>query len=163
MTIPVFYTTHPSPLGSLLLLSDGEALTRLAFDAEPAPAWQRDDAWFADARVQLDAYFVGDRTAFDLPLRPEGTPFQQRVWAEVQMIPYGRTTTYGDLAERLGDPKTVRAVGLANGRNPIAILIPCHRVVGADGALTGYAGGLGRKRALLALEQGSGTQGRLFE
>ncbi len=162
MVASTWYTLHVSPLGTLLLTSDGEAITRLTFEAAPDPTWRRDDAWFAGVRAQLDAYVAGERRGFDVALRPEGSPFQQRVWAALQAIPYGQTTTYGDLAARLGDPGAVRAVGQANRRNPIAILIPCHRVVGADGSLTGYAGGLDRKRALLALEQGHGRQGRLF-
>ena len=110
--------------------------------------------------AQLAEYFQGRRRTFDLPLAPRGTPFQLRVWAELQRIPYGRTTSYGELARRLGDPGLCRAVGAANGANPISIIIPCHRVIGADGSLTGYGGGLPIKRALLALEQPA--SGRLF-
>ena len=103
-------------------------------------------------REQLDAYFAGELSEFDLPLAPHGTPFQRRVWDELSRIPFGETTSYSELARRLGDPKLVRAVGLANGRNPLAIVIPCHRVIGAGGSLTGYGGGLDRKRWLLDLE-----------
>jgi methylated-DNA-[protein]-cysteine S-methyltransferase len=106
-------------------------------------------------RRQLEAYFQGTLRAFDLPVAPRGTPFQLRVWAELRRIPYGATISYGELARRLGDPKLTRAVGAANGANPISIIIPCHRVIGADGSLTGYGGGLEVKRELLALERGS--------
>jgi methylated-DNA-[protein]-cysteine S-methyltransferase len=112
----------------------------------------RDDAAFSPVARQLAAYFAGELRAFELPLVPTGTPFQQRVWSALQHIPYGATTTYGRLAEQLGQPGAMRAVGLANGRNPIAIIIPCHRVIGANGSLTGYGGGLQRKQWLLALE-----------
>ena len=118
---------------------------------EPEPRG-RDAAPFHAAADQLDAYFEGERTTFDLPLAPVGSEFQQRVWAALQEIPYGQTESYGELAERIGSPGAARAVGLANGKNPIGILIPCHRVVGADGSLTGYGGGLDRKRQLLDLE-----------
>ena len=107
---------------------------------------------FRSAAEQLDAYFAGERTTFDLPLAPQGSEFQRRVWAALQEIPYGKTESYGDLAARIGSPGAARAVGLANGRNPIGILIPCHRVVGSRGSLTGYGGGLDRKRQLLDLE-----------
>ena len=112
----------------------------------------RDIEPFKAAADQLDAYFAGDLTTFDLPLAPRGSEFQQRVWAALQEIPYGETESYGQLAERIGSPGGARAVGLANGRNPIGIIIPCHRVVGADGSLTGYGGGIERKRQLLDLE-----------
>jgi methylated-DNA-[protein]-cysteine S-methyltransferase len=153
----VRYTFVPSPLGDLLLFGDGQTLSGVCFPedrsaARPQPDWTRDDAAFATARGQLGRYFDGALTEFDLPLAPVGTAFQQRVWAELRTIPYGATTTYGALASRLGDPRATRAVGLANGRNPIPIVIPCHRVIGADGSLTGYGGGIPRKRWLLALE-----------
>jgi methylated-DNA-[protein]-cysteine S-methyltransferase len=118
---------------------------------EPEPRG-RDAAPFKAAADQLDAYFEGERTTFDLPLAPLGSEFQQRVWAALQEIPYGQTESYGEVAERIGSPGAARAVGLANGKNPIGILIPCHRVVGANGSLTGYGGGLDRKRQLLDLE-----------
>ncbi|MDR3671218.1 MAG: methylated-DNA--[protein]-cysteine S-methyltransferase [Holophaga sp.] len=116
----------------------------LALDPEP----------LAPVRRQLEEYFRGERRAFDLPLALRGTPFQLRVWAELQRIPYGATISYGELARRLGDPNLTRAVGAANGANPVSIIVPCHRVIGADGSLTGYGGGLENKRALLALEKG---------
>ena len=157
------YTTTPSPIGDLLLVGDADALSGLYMQAGPRPkpidpAWERDDTAFDDAIDQLDAYFAGERTAFDLPLAPAGTPFQLRVWDELRRIPYGTTTSYGELAARLGQPTASRAVGLANGRNPISVVVPCHRVIGANGSLTGFGGGTERKRLLLDLEAG----GRLF-
>ena len=149
----IVQTFHPSPLGDLLLAADDDGrLTGLYLpdhrhgpSADPA----RDGARFAAAHEQLDAYFTGELEAFDLPLAPEGTPFQRRVWDELTRIPFGETISYGELARRLGDERLVRAVGTANGRNPISIVIPCHRVIGADGSLVGYGGGLERKRWLL--------------
>lgn len=149
------FLTMPSPVGELLLAADDDALTDLRFAPHAAdPTWRRDDAHpvLAAARAQLDAYFAGARTPFDLPLAPRGTPFQQRVWAELRRIPHGATLSYGALARRVGDPRASRAVGAANGRNPIAIVVPCHRVIGAAGALTGFGGGIERKRWLLAHE-----------
>jgi methylated-DNA-[protein]-cysteine S-methyltransferase len=121
------------------------------------PEWRSADEPFADVRRQLCEYFDGERDAFDLPLEMSGTPFQRRVWQALQQIPYGETTTYGELARRMGRPAASRAVGLANGRNPIAVIVPCHRVIGSDGSLTGYGGGLERKRLLLDLEAGRGA------
>jgi len=153
--------TWSSPLGPLAMAADaGGALVYLGFaDHEPRLRilerlaregnLTEDPAAFIPVERQLDAYFRRIRTTFDLPLAPPGTPFQLRVWEELRRIPHGRTLTYGDLARRLGDPLLTRAVGAANGANPISIIIPCHRVVGADGSLTGYAGGLHQKRALL--------------
>ncbi len=153
-----------SPLGPLALAVDARGgLVYLGFaDHEPRRRLLDPVAVAGDpacgpgayARIerQLDAYFRGARTPFDLPLSPRGTPFQLRVWEELRRIPWGRTLTYGELARRLGDPRLARAVGAANGANPISIVIPCHRLVGAGGDLTGYASGLDRKRALLALE-----------
>jgi methylated-DNA-[protein]-cysteine S-methyltransferase len=148
------YRAVPSPLGALLLSGDERELTGLRFAASASPpaAWRRDDDRFEDEARQLAEYFAGERTAFDLPLRLEGQAFDRRVWAALRAIPAGATATYGDLARRVGAPGRARAVGAANARNPIAIVVPCHRVIGADGGLTGYAGGLERKRALLALE-----------
>jgi methylated-DNA-[protein]-cysteine S-methyltransferase len=147
-----------SPIGRLLLTSDGTALTGLYM--EPSRKAQSTDGWVQDAAVkplaeavrQLGEYFAGSRREFDLPLRLNGTLFQTRVWRELTEIPYGTTWSYGELAKRIDKPSASRAVGLANGRNPISILVPCHRVIGADGSLTGYGGGLDRKRWLLAHE-----------
>jgi methylated-DNA-[protein]-cysteine S-methyltransferase len=149
------HTTLDSPLGPLTLVSDGTALTAIHFDAHgtpgDAPGAARDEVLSA-ARAQLGEYLAGDRRDFELPLRPAGTPFQREVWAALLEIPYGETIGYGALAARLGRPAAARAVGLANGRNPLAVVVPCHRVIGAAGALTGYGGGLERKRFLLELE-----------
>lgn len=157
MSSATITTTVESPIGPLLLAAEDGRVTRLTMEehrhAPPAsPQWRRDDAWFAPLRRQLDAYFAGELTDFDFPLELRGSPFQQRVWEALRGIPYGSTVSYGTLAERLGNPKACRAVGLANGRNPVSIVVPCHRVVGADGTLTGYGGGLDRKRWLLAHE-----------
>jgi methylated-DNA-[protein]-cysteine S-methyltransferase len=153
------YTTFDSPLGTLLAVGDGRVLTRLDMQGgrRPhaiSPAWAADDSAFADLRRQLDEYFAGARRTFDLELAPHGSPFEQRVWSALLEIPYGETTSYGALAQRIGAPGAARAVGLANGRNPIGIIVPCHRVVGSTGDLTGYGGGLDRKRRLLAFERG---------
>ena len=151
------FSVFASPIGELILSGDDRGLTAIAFaDANTAPrvdaTWTRDDRAFARVAQQLSAYFAGELTRFELDLAPRGTPFQQRVWEALQTIPFGATTTYGRLAGALGDPHATRAVGLANGRNPIPIVIPCHRVIGADGSLTGYGGGLRRKQWLLAHE-----------
>ncbi len=149
---------HDSPVGPLTLVSNGVALTHCAFENPRYPvadAPRGDDVVIADARRQLDAYFAGKLRAFDLPLAPHGTEFQKRVWAALLKIPYGATRSYAQQAAAIGAPKAVRAVGLANGRNPLAIVIPCHRVIGANGSLTGYGGGMARKRLLLDLEQGA--------
>ena len=143
-----------TPLGTLELKANNNGLNSVRFLGEgvshssPAPAMSVLD----EATKQLKAYFKGDLTTFDLPLAPQGTAFQQRVWEELQKSPYGSTTTYRDLAEKLGDPKVIRAAGRANGMNPIAIIIPCHRVIGSDNKLVGYAGGIERKRRLLQHE-----------
>jgi methylated-DNA-[protein]-cysteine S-methyltransferase len=147
-----------TPIGPLTLVGDGRALSGLYFPdhaRHPGTAsfGERDDEAFADARRQLAQYFAGARTEFDLPLAPRGNDFQQAVWRLLTTIPYGRTRSYGQLAAQLGDPGLARAVGAANGRNPISIVVPCHRVVGHDGSLTGYAGGLARKAFLLDLER----------
>jgi methylated-DNA-[protein]-cysteine S-methyltransferase len=151
------YTTVSSPIGELMLCGDDDALTALHLPghwAKPAAGWRRDDARFADVALQLDEYFAGERTTFDVPLRMQGGPFEREVWAELLQIPYGETASYGEIARRVGKPHASRAVGAANGRNPVAIIVPCHRVIGSDGTLTGYGGGLERKRALLDLESG---------
>lgn len=156
-----YYTVMPSPIGEIMLSADGEGLTGLymEFRRYEPPAqtdWVRadDNAILVQAHAQLDEYFGGKRTDFDLPLNPSGTAFQKQVWQELCNIPYGTTISYGELAARVGNPAASRAVGLANGRNPISIIVPCHRVIGADGSLTGYGGGLERKETLLAHESG---------
>jgi methylated-DNA-[protein]-cysteine S-methyltransferase len=175
----VRHTVLPSPLGRLTAVAEepvrtegadrareigavtggGGVLTGVYFEGHVrgpslAALGPRDDdrPEFAALRRQLDEYFAGDRTGFDLPLAPRGEPFRQRVWALLRQIPYGETRSYGQLARELGDPALAQAVGSANGRNPLSVIVPCHRVVGADGSLTGYAGGLERKRFLLELE-----------
>jgi methylated-DNA-[protein]-cysteine S-methyltransferase len=148
-------TTLPTPFGSIRVRADAAGLRELAFTGDAPAAAPAPAGVLAEARDQLEAYFAGERTAFELPLAPVGTPFHERVWALVSAIGHGETATYGELAARLGVPSAARAVGAANGRNPIAIVIPCHRVVGARGALTGYAYGIERKAGLLALERGA--------
>lgn len=161
-----YYSLLPSPFGELLLLGNGAALTAVympphrhapQLDSPQGQSWRRDDALFRGAAAQLDAYFAGELQAFDLPLAASGTPFQQKVWAALRDIPFGQTCSYGQLAQRIGTPGASRAVGLANGRNPLSIIVPCHRVIGANGSLTGYGGGLERKRWLLAHEQAQGS------
>jgi methylated-DNA-[protein]-cysteine S-methyltransferase len=155
-------TVIDSPVGPLTLVAQGGAMVGLYMDlqrhrpadtelGEPNPGGGLDEP-FKTAAGQLDAYFAGTLTRFTVPLAPRGSPFQKRVWAALQHIPYGQTESYGELAERIGHPGAARAVGLANGKNPIGIVIPCHRVVGSDGSLTGYGGGLDRKKQLLDLE-----------
>lgn len=149
-----YYSILPSPVGDLTLTSDGKALTAVYFDAPKygptsTDGWIRDDALLANARRQLDEYFRGDRTTFDLALAPSGTDFQRSVWRALTDIPFAATTSYGAIAGQIGKPSASRAVGAANGRNPISIIVPCHRVVGSGGDLTGYGGGLDRKRWLL--------------
>lgn len=163
----LIWSVMPSPVGELLLTSDADHLTGLFFRPHKAShhQWDRcrrsglEDPLApvpAAARRQLEEYFAGARTGFDLPLAPAGTAFQLQVWSALRRIAYGRTESYGQIARRLGlVPGASRAVGLANGANPISIIVPCHRVIGADGSLTGYGGGLERKRFLLDLEQGS--------
>jgi methylated-DNA-[protein]-cysteine S-methyltransferase len=156
------HVTIGSPVGPLTLIAAAGRLTGLHMEVQrhpldPAAYGAAGDPAaepFAAAARQLDAYFAGQLQAFDLPLDLAGTPFQQRVWAELQRIPFGETATYGELAAALGKPSASRAVGLANGRNPVSIVVPCHRVIGSDGSLTGYGGGIDRKRFLLALERG---------
>ena len=154
---PVWYTLLDTPFGALCMAGTTQGLTHVEFqDGErplrPESGWRENEGILDEAREQLQAYFEARRRRFTLPVAPEGTPFQQRVWRELQQIPWGTTTTYREIAERLGQPAAVRAVGHANGRNPIAIVIPCHRVVGANGRLTGYAGGIAVKRRLLQHE-----------
>ena len=159
----IFYTALDSPVGALFLTSNGEAITELFMEKhkggpKPIADWRRDDSLFREAAHQLRAYFAGELTDFDLPLATGGAPFQQRVWAELLMIPYGSTISYGELARRIGNPKASRAVGAANGNNPISIIIPCHRVIGSNGKLTGYGGGIERKKYLLEFEAGTLAQ-----
>lgn len=155
----IYYREMDSPLGVLTLRSDGRALTGVYLaGGRSGPVtregWVReDDAVLPEARRQLTAYFAGERLTFDLPMAPAGTAFQCRVWQALSQIPHAETISYGELARRVANPKAVRAVGLANGRNPLAIIVPCHRVIGANGALVGFGGGLDRKRWLLAHEQ----------
>lgn len=153
----VFYRYYQSPIGRLLLVAERGILSQLHFaktaDHLPIPSdWQKDEHLFAEIINQLHQYFAGKRTIFDLQLDPQGTSFQKQVWQELLRIPYGETASYGDIAERIGNPKACRAVGMANRRNPIPIIIPCHRVIGRDGSLTGFGGGLTVKERLLALE-----------
>ena len=152
------YAYLESPVGALLLVADDDGLREIRFpkNGKRVPAsgyWREDAAFLRGPMLQLRDYFAGKREDFDLPLAPEGTPFQQNVWKELCSIPYGETISYGELARRIGNPKASRAVGLANGSNPIPIIIPCHRVIGSNGKLTGYGGGLPIKEKLLALEQ----------
>lgn len=170
----MFYTEMESPVGGLRLVGDGEKLRQVWFlDGKPAcgrttehrhrkapeRGWVRDESPFAEAMRELRAYFAGELREFDLRLEMEGTEFQVSVWRELRRIPYGETMSYLELAKRIGNPKAVRAVGLANGQNPIPIIVPCHRVIGSDGSLTGFGGGMENKRKLLELERG---QGRLL-
>ncbi len=153
----MYYCYLETPIGDLLLAGDEEGLSLVGFPEgamrhEPEPEWIFNEKPFAAAREQLTAYFAGELKAFDLDLKPTGTEFQLQVLDELQKIPYGTTCSYSDIANRIGRPKAVRAVGAANGRNPIPIIIPCHRVIGASGDLTGFGGGLPTKEALLRLE-----------
>ena len=161
-----WYQTN-SPVGPLLLVGSADALTQVHFQAaargpRPAADWRCDAAPFAAALGQLEEYFAGTRHSFSLPLAPRGTPFQLSVWRALQAIPYGETISYGELARRIHLPGAARAVGLANGANPLPIIVPCHRVIGADGSLTGFGGGLPIKRALLSLE-GAACVADLFD
>lgn len=153
----MYYCYLNTAIGDLLLAGDQDALSLIGFPEgsmrrDPEPDWIYSEKPFAKAREQLSEYFAGKRQSFDLKLRPDGTEFQLRVLEELQRIPYGSTVSYGDVAERIGRPKAVRAVGAANGRNPIPIVIPCHRVIGSDGKMTGFGGGIPTKKALLRLE-----------
>ncbi len=151
----------PSPLGTLVIAASDAGITAIQFHDDPPALPGSDHALLRLCIEELDAYFQGQLRTFSVPLDLRGTPFQQRVWNLLLTIPYGATRTYMDLAERLGDRRAVRAVGAANGKNPVAIVVPCHRVIGSDGDLTGYAGGLWRKEWLLAHE-GRPVQQRLF-
>jgi methylated-DNA-[protein]-cysteine S-methyltransferase len=163
-TKQTYYTTMESPIGELLLVGDGDNLSGMYMQDGRKPKtiaadWQQSAAPLADARTQLEEYFAGNRTTFDIPLAAQGAPFEREVWHALEEIPYGETVSYGEIAQRVGQPTAARAVGTANGRNPIAVIVPCHRVIGADGSLTGYGGGLERKRLLLELERGQGRLG----
>jgi methylated-DNA-[protein]-cysteine S-methyltransferase len=157
----MFTTAIGSPLGTIVISANDDGITSVVFD-EAADRKSTETFWMLDkAADQLFEYFAGKREEFDLPLAPAGTDFQRRVWSELQHIPYGKTVSYLDISKSVGDPKAIRAVGLANGRDPVAIVIPCHRVIGSDGSLTGYAGGLWRKEWLLRHE-GALMQTTLF-
>jgi methylated-DNA-[protein]-cysteine S-methyltransferase len=165
MTTTTYYSYLPSPLGQLLVHGDGRFVTGLFMPRHkrvqtPEASWRHDDAPFAAVREQLGEYFAGERRQFDVPVWLQGTPFQQRVWEELRRISFGATITYAQLAQRIGRPTASRAVGNANGRNPVAIVVPCHRVIGADGNLTGYASGLDNKQWLLAWERHAASTGR---
>jgi methylated-DNA-[protein]-cysteine S-methyltransferase len=158
---PVAWTRIPTALGPMVLAADADGLVGAWFDGQkhfdgPEPGWLRDDphALLCEAARQLGDWFAGRRQDFDLPLAPRGTAFQQAVWREIARVGRGRTRSYGEVAQAVGRPTAFRAVGAATGLNPISLIIPCHRLVGSNGALTGYAGGLDRKRALLAFEAG---------
>lgn len=158
---PVLFARVPSILGPLLLVSDGDALIGLYTDQQKyfpsvGPTWIESERWFRPVQEELDAYFAGSLRQFQTPVAPRGTAFQEAVWKALLSIPYGTTTTYAEIAKMLGRPDAVRAVGAANGRNPISIIIPCHRVVGSGGSLVGYAGGIDRKRRLLDIERAAG-------
>ena len=160
MNVTPLHTTIESPIGPLLLVGDEEALSGLYMQGGPRPKrigpdWRRADEPFAAAVEQLGEYFGGERSAFELPLRMEGPEFERDVWEQLRLIPYGETASYGQIAKRIGRPDTARAVGVANARNPIAVIVPCHRVIGADGSLTGFGGGLERKQFLLEHEAGA--------
>jgi methylated-DNA-[protein]-cysteine S-methyltransferase len=159
----VTFRFFDTPVGGLLLARDDAGLRLIHFAAGAdlevgpyvKPNWRRDDDAFDDVVLQLEEYFAGFRRQFTLRLAPEGTPFQQRVWKALLDIPYGETISYGELAVRIGQRSASRAVGLANGSNPLPIVVPCHRVIGSNGKLTGYGGGLAIKQQLLALERGA--------
>jgi len=158
------YRMVDSPVGMLTLAGSDGALGHVVLEHAAHPPrdrsrWVEEPTAFGEVIAQLEEYFAGERTGFDLVLRPEGTVFQRKVWDSLSRIPYGETRTYGEIAQAIGRPGAARAVGLANGRNPIAIVVPCHRVIGADGSLTGYGGGLDVKRALLDLERAGSPDG----
>ena len=154
----MFFDHFDTPIGRLLLAGDDDGLRHIDFESGRYPTaigadWEPRAQAFGEVRAQLTAYFAGRLVEFDLPLAPRGTPFQLAVWQQLRTIPYGATTSYGEIARRLGLDSASRAVGAANGRNPLPIVVPCHRVIGADGSLTGFGGGLPLKKRLLALEQ----------
>ncbi|MDQ3764285.1 MAG: methylated-DNA--[protein]-cysteine S-methyltransferase [Actinomycetota bacterium] len=159
LAVAPYYTIMPSPIGELTLVSDGVSLTALYIGAEHRWAsrvgqdWRLDPGPFGEVEQQLEEYFDGRRRTFELPVAPRGTPFQLAVWTILATVPYGMITTYGAIAAELGKPTASRAVGMANGRNPVSIILPCHRVIGANGLLIGYGGGMDRKQQLLKLER----------
>lgn len=162
------FTVMPSPVGELTIAGDDRGLRHIRFASGrgaggPESDWERDDASLRTVLLQLEAYFAGELRDFDLAIAPAGTEFQRRVWCALADIPYGETVSYGTLARRVGRPTAARAVGAANGANPLPIVLPCHRVIGANGSLVGYGGGLEIKVALLEHEQRWGGQARLFE
>lgn len=162
----VRYGCLASPIDSVLVVTEGDALVGVFLDEDGdsprvEPGWREGGPTVSRVCSQLEEYFAGNRTEFDLEVRPEGTPFQESVWAALLEIPYGDTASYGEIARRVGRPKASRAVGLANGRNPVSIVVPCHRVIGSNGTLTGYGGGLERKAWLLDLEQSTSRGDRL--
>lgn len=154
------WTTMKTPVGELFIAGRDGKLTDVLFRRPrkgfPGPMWEKSDKPFAEVKKQLAEYFRGDRKKFDLKLAPEGTSFQIAAWRQLRRIPYGKTISYGEQAARIGNPKAARAVGAANGENPISIIVPCHRVIGANGRLTGFGGGLGKKKLLLDLEGATG-------
>lgn len=151
----MFYTYVDTPIGPLLVAGDPQRLRKVHFaPSHPDREWEQADEPFAGIATQLNEYFAGRRRTFDVELAMEGTPFQLEVWSALLQIPYGEVRSYADVARQIGRPKAVRAVGAANGANPIPIIVPCHRVIGSSGALTGFGGGLGVKRQLLELERG---------
>ena len=155
----IYYTSMDSPFGTILIARNSVGLCHISFQEDPSRKSPETEGWrlapdaFKETLAQLSAYFNGDLYHFDLPLAPEGTPFQLQAWYALQMIPYGETISYAELANRIGRPHAARAVGAANGKNPLPIVLPCHRVIGSNGLLTGYAGGIHIKEALLALER----------
>lgn len=154
----IYYSQYSSPAGKIILTQENKHLTGLWFEGEKHsssidPTWKRAEAAFKSIHKQLDAYFAGKLQRFDVSCKVSGTPFQERVWKALSKIPYGQTWSYSEIAASIGNPRAVRAVGTANGRNPISIIVPCHRVIGADGTLTGYGGGLKAKAWLLKLEK----------
>jgi methylated-DNA-[protein]-cysteine S-methyltransferase len=160
----MYFHEMASPVGGLLLIGDGTHLKHIYFQSGPHPRlpgveWVAERAPFEPVLTQLSEYFAGARRSFDLPLAPEGTDFQRAVWRALLDIPYGETLSYGELACRIGNPRASRAVGLANGANPLPIVVPCHRVIGADGSLTGFGGGLAIKQRRVGLERARPGQG----
>jgi methylated-DNA-[protein]-cysteine S-methyltransferase len=160
----IYYSQIASPLGPLLVTLQHDQLTNVCMNQQKRavaiqPEWINEDKPFRSLAEQFYQYFLGKRHQFDIPIRLQGTTFQEIVWNELLSIPYGTTTTYGELAKRIGNPKAVRAVGMANGQNPIPIIVPCHRVIGSNGKLTGFSGGLHNKAMLLSLEENSCRHG----